>query len=451
MPASLDPHVPAASAENPYATTMSRGLDAALADTTPPKAGEASGAAAAPAKSAASATPEPDPEWMAEAPEELRGILGHANLKEEAKTWLKTTYGELHDLKSGVYGTKESLQELGELYPGGIEDLRAMHELAQRIQQQERMLGSGDPEMMNEVLEERLISNPDLFIASIEGSLDALKRSNLTQEFDGISAKLANERLEAASDGAFGTFWDNLLGLRDQYLQVAQSNPEEAQKLGGRLASAALEAAGWWKSAKTKLGYGPESEGDRPAGRPAVVRPGPADEREMNAAVRDIHSFNARLEESHNRAIDPLISSAIAKEVAARNLTLTDNWIARVSSQVRQGILGKIAKDPQFQALMNRSHFKGNREDLRGYDTREPVIRSLVEAARTRAQKLIPGLVQSEIAEIAALNPTAKVGDPAARVRSGAPAARSADAKPLADKMKDRRVPVGELLTDILQ
>jgi hypothetical protein len=396
----------------------------------------------------AAATPEPEPEWMADAPDEFKGILGHANLKDESKNFLKTIYGELHGFKSSPYGTPETFQELLELYPGGIEDLRAAQQSLQENSRVQKMLESGDPDQMNEALEERLVGNPDSFIQQLQGGLDALKRSNLTQEYDDIATILAKERLDNATEGGYAKFHDGLVDLANRYNSLVASNPEEAAKIAGQLASSALTIAGWWPGAKNKLGFGEPKERTNITGRSAVVRPGPGDKRELQAAQRDVESFNNRYRSEQTAAIRPIFMKALTTELAARKLTLNEKWKSRVGQDVANALSAKFEADPQLQALINREHYKGNREDLKGYDTSDKVVRNMVAAARARAEKLIPKLVAQALADIADLNPAARPADPAAGVRGGATGGKS-NGSTVADKIADKKVSLEDTLSAV--
>lgn len=392
---------------------------------------------------------ETEPEWLAEAPEEYKGLSSQANVKAEYKKWLRDTFDELHTFRSTPYGTRESMQELMELFPGGIEDLRSAQQTLQETARVQRMLESGDPDQMNEAIEERLVSSPDLFIAETQGRLDALKRSNLTSEYDDIARVLTQDRLNAASDGGFEKFYDTLAGLREKYLSM-DPNSDDAKRLAGQLAATALELGGWWGGAKGKLGFGQKTDGERQSVRSAAVtrqRPEAAgNEREMQAARRDVESFQGRYREAQMGAVRPIFMNALNKELTARKLDLPEKWKVRIGGEVGAELTRRLESDPTLQAIVNREHYKGNREDLRGYDTSDKVVRNLVAAVKTRAERLIPKLVSEALADIAALKPAAKAADPAAGVRgSGAPKGGS-DKHSAAEVLKDRKVGVSETL-----
>ncbi len=400
---------------------------------------------------------EAEPEWMETAPDEFKAISGQANVSKEIKKWLKDTYGELNDFKSGAYGSREAMQELNELFPGGIEDLRSASESVQAYQREQRMLESGDPEQMSEILEEKLVGNPDLFIASIQGSLDALKRSNLTPEYNEIATSMAHDGLESVTDGHFGAFFDGLVGLAQKYAQLSQTNPEEAGKIAAQLANQGLSLADWWSGAKGKLGFG-EKTGEAPgrtiragAKTPTVVRPSATDEREIRLAQREVGQFNARLSDAHTRAISPLITGAAKRELAAAKIELSSEWMADFVGAVDGAIRQNLAADSQFQALMDRVHYAKNRQDVRGYNTSDQAVKTLVDAARLRATKLIPGLVKKYVAKLAQLNPQAKVGDPAAGVSQGAAGTRGGGKRSTQDILKDRTLSLSEKLDGLLQ
>lgn len=406
-------------------------------------------AGAAPNGGESTPTPEPEPEWMSEAPEEFKAISSHANLKDEQKKWLRDTYGELHTFKSSPYGTPEVMQELVEAFPGGIEDVRTAVQALQESQRVQRMLESGDPDQMNEALEERLVGNADSFIAQLHGGLDALKRSNLTAEYQDIASVLAKDVLESATDGGFATFFDGLNQLSEQYRSLAESNPEQAQKIAGRLAASALELAGWWGRSKNKIGFGEKPPGERPSIRgPVTTRQNPSNQREVQAAQRDVESFNSRRTQENYNAIGPIFRKALSSEITARKITLTEYWKGRVGYDVAQELSRRLEMDPQYMALVNREHYKGNRDDLRGYDTSDKTLRALVAAAKTRAEKLVPKLVSEAIGHIAELNPTAArvTPDPAANVRGGGTPSGNQNKRSAQDILKDKKVGVSESL-----
>jgi hypothetical protein len=429
-------------------------FDRAFADD---KSGERPDAdAAAAADTGDSGEMEAEPDWMADAPEEFKGIQSQANVSKEIKKWLKDTYSELQGFKSSAYGSPEAIQELSELFPGGPEDLRSASETLQSHLREQRMLESGDPEQMNEILEEKLVANPDSFIASLQGSLDALKRSNLTPEYNEIATTLTRDGLESVTDGHFAVFFDQLGELSQKYGSLAQSNPEEAGKIAATLANQALALADWWGGAKKKLGFGkdPAERGTsiRSGARPtAVVRPSETDQREMRLAQREVGQFNARLSDSHNKAIHPLISAAAKKELASHKIELSSEWMGDLVGAVDSQIKQNLVSDPQFQALLNRIHYAGNREDIRGYDLSDRAIKTLIDAAKLRATKLIPGAVRKVVAKLAQLNPQFKAPIPDAN--GGGGGARGPVGGPkgsVQEALKDRKLSISQTLDRIL-
>jgi hypothetical protein len=403
-----------------------------------------------------SAVAEPEPEWMETAPEEFKTLSSQANVSKEIKKWLKDSYGELQDFKSSAYGSKEAIQELSELFPGGVEDLRAASETVQAYQREKKMLESGDPDQMNEILEEKLVGNPDAFLASLHGSLDALKRSNLMPEYNEIAVSMAHEGLESVTDGHFGAFFDGLVGLAQKYASLSQTNPEEAAKIAAQLANQGLSLADWWAGAKNKLGFGektgqPDARTIRAGAKSTpVVRPSQTDEREYRLAEREVRQFNDRLADAHTRAISPLITTAAKRELAAAKIELSAEWLTDLTGAVDSAIKQNLASDSQFQALMNRTHYGGNRQDIRTYNLSDQAIKTMVDAARLRASKLIPGLVKKYVAKLAQLNPQAKAVTPGAAIDSGGWRAASGAKQSAQDALKDRKLSVRETLDRIL-
>lgn len=400
---------------------------------------------------------ESEPDWMADAPEEFKTLSSQSNVGKEIKKWLRDTYGELHGFKSSAYGSPEAMQELTELFPGGIEDLRSASETVQAFQREQRMLESGDPDQLNEILEEKLVANPDNFLASIHGSLDALKRSNLTPEYNEIATSMAHDGLESVTDGHFEAFFDGLVGLSQKYASLVQTNPEEAGKIAAQLANQGLSLADWWSGAKAKLGFGEKTGSLTATGRtvrtgakPAVVRPSENDEREYRLAEREVRQFNSRLADTHNRTIQPIITAAAKKELTAAKIELSSEWmsdlVGAVDSQIRQN----LASDSQFQALMKRIHYVGNQQDIRGYNTSDQTIKQLVDAAKLRAAKLVPGLVRKFVAKLVQLNPQAKSATPAAEISGGGGGGRREIKGSVQDALKDRKLSVKDTLDRIL-
>ena len=372
------------------------------------------------------AEPEPEPEWMATAPEELKGILGHTNLKAEAKKWLRDTYGELNDFRATPYGTREAMQELAQLVPGGLDDLKAAMETVREQQRVQRMIESGDPAQMDELLEERLVAAPDSFIAQLHGGIDALKRSNLTQEYDEIASTLAHDRLEGLTDGGFGKFFDGLAELSATYNRLASGTSDadkaEAQRIAGRLAGSALEVAGWWNGAKGKLGFGQAADrGGAVTSRAGAAssRDSGVDRRETELAQREVSQFNQRHADAYSRMANPLISAALKKEAGAHKLTLSEKMTTKLSERVGQRVIQAITSDPQMVALVTRVHYNGRQDDPRGYNMTDQTVRTLVEAARLRASKLIPRFAAEELADIAELTPQARQVTPGEGRTSG--------------------------------
>jgi hypothetical protein len=400
---------------------------------------------------------EPEPEWMETAPEEFKSLTSHANVSKEIKKWLKDSYGELQGFKSSAYGTPEAIQELGELFPGGVEDLRTAAQTVEAYQREKQMLESGDPDQMNEILEEKLVGNPDAFIAGLHGSLDALKRSNLTPEYNEIAVSMAHDGLESVTDGHFGAFFDGLVGLAQKYASLSQTNPEEAGKIAAQLANQGLSLADWWSGAKGKLGFGektgPATERMIRAGATSkpVVRPSQTDEREYRLAEREVRQFNGRLADAHSRTISPLITTAAKRELAAAKIELSAEWMADLTGAVDSAIKKNLASDSQFQALMNRIHYGNNRQDIRTYNLSDQAIKTLIDAAKLRATKLIPGLVKKYVGKLAQLNPQAKAAIPGAGIDNGGGRAAGGTAKgSVQDALKDRRIPVADVLDRIL-
>lgn len=376
----------------------------------PDDGGKSSPAVAdAPGTGAVEAAPEGtgvEPEWLGTAPEELKGMLSQQNLSAAAKTWLKQTYEELNGLKASPLTAKETLQELSEIAPGGIQDLRDMRDNAQKFAVEREQFGSNDPEQQSELLGSLLQDNPDAFVGLTNVGLDMLKQT-LRDDYTAIAGRLTAEHLETVTNGKFATFFDSLEQMADEYSKLADSNPEAAAKIANKLAGMALTSGGWWKDSKKDLGFGVDPKTATAPRNPVTNRNAP-DDREVTYALRDASYFEEKLGSRHDTAINPLITSALTKDLEVRGMQLSDHWKGQVQKAVASAIVENLKNDREFQALMNRYYHRGAPNDPRKWDKSDNVSKILINAAMNKAQKLIPGLMKNALGRLAELNPGKK-------------------------------------------
>ena len=107
-----------------------------------------------------------------------------------------------------------------------------------------------------------------------------------------------------------------------------------------------------------------------------------------------------------------MISTAAKKELASHKIELSPEWMSDLVGAVDAQIRQNLASDSQFQALMNRAHYAGNRDDIRGYNLSDTAIKTIIDAAKLRASKLVPGAVRKVVAKLAQLNPQFKSAVP---------------------------------------
>ena len=219
---------------------------------------------------AAAAESEPEPAWMETAPAEFKSVLSHSNVSEASKKFLRDTYGELNDFRATPYGTKEALQELLELYPGGLEDLRSASEIVAAQQKEQRAFELGDPDAIAQLSADRLVANSDQFIARLNTDIQTLKDCNLIQEYEAVASGFAKDRLDTVSEGKFEGFADDLAEMARKYNEMPDKGLGGSATLGG---ANRLARAFFWPVLgikEDKLGYG------APTGQPTAVGARPA-------------------------------------------------------------------------------------------------------------------------------------------------------------------------------
>lgn len=347
----------------------------------------------------------PRPEWFEAAPDQLKGLLGAANVSAEAKKFLEETYGELNTFKGSPVGTKEAVQELSELFPGGMEDIKSAHENAQLFTRQMEQIYSIDPSQQVEVLAQIVQTNPDAYVSMLNVGADLLKQT-LRDDYNAFATNLAHEHLETITDGKFAQFFDSVSKMAADYHGLMDTNPEAAAKLAAKLGGAALQMSDWWGGAKNKLGYG-EKAAERTGARGPVTTTKPEDSRETSLAQRESDFFKSNHLLKHDSAVNPVISQSLVRELAARKMDLPQSWQSRVTQFVSDGIKQNLIQDKGYLALENRVRCRNAPNDPRKWDNSENASRTLLAAARQRAEKLIPGLLKRALDDLSSLRPQA--------------------------------------------
>lgn len=387
---------------------------------TPPGAPptDAAGSAVPPPVDGAGAAGEAaKPEWFETAPDQLKGLLAHQNISADQKKWLEETFGELNTFKGTPIGTKEAVQELAELYPGGMDDIREAYTNAQEFVKEMAQFNSGDPGQQTELLATLIQQNPDAYVSMLGSGAELLKQT-LRDDYTSFASNLTHDHLETITDGKFAQFFDGLTQMAKEYTGLSETNPEQAAKIASKLGGMALQMADWWGSAKNKLGYGEKASMPVGSRQPAVV-PRQEDQREVGLAQREANFFASNYILKHDQSVNPLISSAMTRELAARKLDLPQSWQQRVIGLVSQGIKDNLHSDKTYLALENRIYRRGAPNDPRKWDNSDVAARTLLAAAKQRAEKLVPTLLKRALDDIATLRGgAAPKAQPAAGVRS---------------------------------
>ena len=364
----------------------------------------------------ASGTEEVKPEWYETAPAEFKALMAQQNVSAESKKWLEETYGKYNEIQETPIGNKEAVQELTEMFPGGIEDIREAHQNAAEFVKEMSQFNSGDPAQQTELLATLVQSNPEAFVSMIGQGAELLKQV-LRDDYTAFASNLTHDHLEAITDGKFSQFFDGLSNMAKEYNALADTNPESASKLASKLGGMALQMADWWGSAKNKMGYGTEKAPHVAGGRAPVV-PNQPDAREVALAEREANFWTANYMLKHDSMVNPLISSTMTRELAARKIALPQSWQNRVLETVANGIKQNLHSDKTYLALENRIYRRGAPGDPRKWDNSEQASRTLLNAVKQRAEKLVPNLLKRALDDIAALRgtPTPKP-QPGANVR----------------------------------
>jgi len=372
-----------------------------------------------------------------------------------AKEWLKKTFEEFTGFKEGLTGDPEAAAEIIDLFPGGMEDIRAAHGDAQNFRREMTQFESGDPAQQTELLAGLLQHDADAFVQLVPAGLDLLKQT-LRDDWTQIASGMSREFLDTITDGKFGNFFDGLVELATKYNGLVDTNADEAAKFAAKLGGAALQMAEWWTGAKGKLGY------DKPAGergtaaatgRTPVTRTGEANDGETRIALREAALFEQQLGMSHDHAINPMISKEIASAIKARGMNLPAIWQQRVVGSVAKAIVKNLQADRAFQAKMTREYHRGDSNRPQQWDRSDRVAASLVNAAKARAAKLIPTLVKRALDNLATLAPgkaaAAGAGSPGAGVRSGGRTSTGTGGSISDADLKNPAVSDGDLLARI--
>lgn len=364
------------------------------------------------------------PEWYESAPAELKGLLDHGNVSAPMKKWLEEAYGELNGFKNSPIGSREAVQELGELFPGGIEDMRVAHENSQAFAREMEQFRSGDPGQQGELLAGLLQdeNGPEAFI-SLTGNALELLRDSLPRDYTALASGITKGHLDEVTDGKFSSFFDSVRGVAAEYqAKLDAGDNEGAARLASKLGGYALQMSDWWGTAKNKLGYGEQGAAAATPGRPAVVGNKGADpnDKDVQYAQRDAQYFTTNYIAKHDGLVRPMVNSNLAKELSARKMELPEKWKQDVMNYVENGIKQNLVKDKQYRALETRI-YKRNSTDPRRWDNSEKVAQVLLSNVKARAEKLVPVLLKQALDRLSELRPgAARQQQPGEKIRTGA-------------------------------
>lgn len=365
------------------------------------------------------------PEWFEEAPEQFKAILSHQNLSAEHKKFLQDTYGELHGFKTSPIGQPDALSEVSTLFPGGIEDMRTAATDAQSFRTEMEQFNSGDPEQQTELLAGLLQSNPDAFVALLHSG-SALLNQTLRDDYTAFATGMTKDHLDSISDGRFQSFFDSLTQKANEYSQLLETNPDAAAKLASRLAGSALQMADWWGSAKAKLGYDGQQQTPSTGRAPAPVnRSADQNSPEITNAKTQAAMFMTNFQLRHDAAVNPLISSALTRDLSARKMELPGTWQQKVTAHVAAKVKDALANDPQFKALSDRVYTRNSPNDPRKWDRSDQVMRTLMGHVTPKAQRLVEKFMRETLNELATLR-----GQQPARAAAAGTSMRSSSTGP---------------------
>jgi hypothetical protein len=363
------------------------------------------------------------PEWYETAPAELKGLLDHGNVSAPMKKWLEETYGELNGFKSSPIGSREAVQEITELFPGGVEDMRVAHEQSQAFAREMEQFRSGDATQQSELLAGLLQdeAGPEAFISLTSNALELLKET-LPRDYTAVASGITKGHLDEVTDGKFSSFFDSVRGVASEYqAKLDAGDHEGAAKLAAKLGGYALQMSDWWGTAKNKLGYG-EQAAATPGARPSLVpnRGVDLNDKDVQYAQRDAQYFNTNYISKHDSLVRPMVTSNLTKELTARKMELTDKWKNDIMSFVENGIKQNLIKDKTFAALEARI-YKRNSADPRRWDNSEKVAQILLNNVKSRAEKLVPVLLKQALDRLSELRPgTQRQVQPGEKIRTGA-------------------------------
>lgn len=382
------------------------------------------GAGAPPSSGAGTGAEETKPEWFDGAPAEFKALFGQQNISAESKKWLSETYGKLHGFTESPIGTPEAVQELSEMFPGGIEDIRTAATDAHSFREEMEMFRSGDPEKQGELLGRLVTEDPTAFVALMQGGADMLKQT-LRDDYTSFAQGVAKDHLETITDGQFAPFFNAISKISTDYNALAESNPAEAQKMVGKLASLALQMGDWWGVAHKKLGYGEQAAGAAPVripGQRTPVANRGDDQRELAIAQRESNFYVSNYILKHDASVNPMIATSMRAELTARKMTdLPASYLNKIAAKVGQGVKDLIGKDKTFAALEDRLYYRGSRNDPRKWNNDPKTADQLIAHAKQRVAKMLPNLIKQELDEVQLLRGGAarKETQPGAEVRGG--------------------------------
>jgi hypothetical protein len=357
------------------------------------------------------------PEWFEAAPPEIKGLLAHQNISAEQKEYLKSLYGDIHSIRETPIGTKEAIQELGTLFPGGMEDVRKASQDAQTYQQEMEMFRSADPAKQTELLSNLLTSETaDAFVSLVSVSADML-RQTLRDDYTAFASKITRSHIDEVTDGNFSKFGDSTLGIATQYRDAVNAgNQDGASRIGSQLIAAALNYADWWSgSSKTKMGFGDQPAATTQARTAIPTNRSDANDPAIVYAQKDAGYFKTDYLSRHDQIVNPMIQSAVTRELGVRKMELGPRAMQEVNKRVADAIRNAIGSDPQYQASFDRNYWRGSQSDPRKWDNSDRVKEVLLAQAKQIAEKRMPGIVRAALDYVQELRGTPAAAKPAAQ------------------------------------
>ena len=97
----------------------------------------------------------------------------------------------------------------------------------------------------------------------------------------------------------------------------------------------------------------------------------------------------------------PVISTSVKSELANQKMSLSPAGVKKIETAVAIELDSRILSDPQFQAIQNRLVYRGNKDDVRGYNMSDRARKAIVAAANARAEKLMTTVTREVIRGLA--------------------------------------------------